>query len=74
MSFLFFLEEDLVQDHDQKIKTRFLFVLLGPKNPGIDYLEIGRCMGALMANKVLSQFICLVIQKYKESEHSSLYI
>jgi hypothetical protein len=27
-------------------------VLLGPKNPSIDYLEIGRCMGALMANKV----------------------
>ena len=33
-------------------KVRFLFVLLGPKNDNIDYLEIGRCMGTLMTNKV----------------------
>jgi hypothetical protein len=35
------------------LKVRFLFILLGPKNPEIDYLELGRCMGTLMTNKVL---------------------
>jgi hypothetical protein len=29
-----------------------VFVLLGPRNENIDYLEIGRCMGTLMTNKV----------------------
>ncbi len=33
------------------LKTRFIFVLLGPKNEKIDYLEIGRCIGTLMTNK-----------------------
>ena len=35
-----------------QLKVRFLFVLLGPKNDKIDYLEIGRCIGTLMTNKV----------------------
>jgi hypothetical protein len=34
------------------LKIRFVFILLGPKNENIDYLEIGRCMGTLMQNKV----------------------
>jgi len=34
-----------------QLKTRFLFVLLGPRNENIDYLEIGRCIGTLMTNK-----------------------
>lgn len=32
-------------------KVRFIFVLLGPKNENIDYIEIGRCIGTLMTNK-----------------------
>ena len=40
-----------------QIKVRFLFVLLGPKNDNIDYLEIGRCIGTLMTNKVNSKAI-----------------
>lgn len=37
-----------------QLKVRFVFVLLGPKNDNIDYLEIGRCIGTLMTNKVSS--------------------
>lgn len=37
---------------DPAIKVRFFFILLGPKNESIDYLEIGRCVGTLMTNKV----------------------
>lgn len=32
-------------------KVRFIFVLLGPKNENIDYIEIGRCIGTLMTSK-----------------------
>lgn len=50
------------------LKIRFVFILLGPKNDNIDYLEIGRCIGTLMQNKVkiskknfksLKELICL---------------
>lgn len=34
-----------------QLKVRFIFVLLGPKNDNIDYVEIGRCIGTLMTNK-----------------------
>lgn len=34
-----------------QLKVRFVFILLGPKNDNIDYLEIGRCIGTLMTNK-----------------------
>ena len=36
-----------------QLKVKFMFILLGPKNDNIDYLEIGRCMGTLMTNKVI---------------------
>jgi hypothetical protein len=42
-----------------QLKVKFLFILLGPKNDNIDYLEIGRCMGTLMTNKVIKQFTFL---------------
>ena len=32
------------------VRVRFVFVLLGPRNDHIDYLEIGRCVGTLMTN------------------------
>ncbi|RNA18758.1 anion exchange 2-like isoform X2, partial [Brachionus plicatilis] len=36
---------------ESNIKVRFIFVLLGPRNENIDYIEIGRCIGTLMTNK-----------------------
>jgi solute carrier family 4 (anion exchanger), member 2 len=36
---------------EMPVKVKFLFILLGPPNDNIDYLEIGRCMGTLMTNK-----------------------
>lgn len=36
---------------ESNIKVRFIFVLLGPRNDNIDYIEIGRCIGTLMTNK-----------------------
>ncbi len=41
------------------MKVRFLFILLGPKNPEIDYVELGRCMGTLMTNRVSSN-LCFI--------------
>ena len=34
-----------------RMKIRFLFIFLGPSNK-FSYLEVGRCMGCLMNNKV----------------------
>jgi hypothetical protein len=45
---LFFLEHVI----DLGIRVRFLFIFLGPKRDNIDYYQIARCMGTLMANKV----------------------
>jgi solute carrier family 4 anion exchanger 2 len=33
------------------VPIRFLFVLLGPLSPGLDYHEVGRSMATLLANK-----------------------
>lgn len=48
------LTDSIVIDEmvEVNLKIRFLFILLGPKNENIDYLEIGRCIGNLMQNKV----------------------
>ncbi|CAF0838647.1 unnamed protein product, partial [Brachionus calyciflorus] len=53
MAFVRFDKEQFL-DHfvDFEIKLRFMFIFLGPKSKtNINYLEIGRCMGTLMANK-----------------------
>ena len=52
---LFFFCKDTVCD--PSIRVRFFFILLGPKNDSIDYLEIGRCVGTLMTNKVNQHLI-----------------
>lgn len=33
------------------IPVRFLFILLGPKNSGLDYHEVGRSIATLMSNR-----------------------
>ena len=38
------------------LPTRFLVVLLGPKDSSLDYHEIGRSISTLMANKVSFHF------------------
>ena len=41
------------KDHfiEYQIKVRFIFLFLGPSKTCIDYYEVGRCMGAMMADK-----------------------
>lgn len=34
------------------LPTRFIFVLLGPEDGGMDYLEVGRSLSTLMSNQV----------------------
>jgi hypothetical protein len=48
----FLLLQKIDEMVELNLKTRFIFILLGPKNENIDYLEIGRCIGTLMQNKV----------------------
>jgi hypothetical protein len=48
-----------MKDDFGDVKCKFVFVLLGPHNENIDYLEIGRCMGTLMTNKVSIAYICV---------------
>ena len=39
------------------LPVRFVFVLLGPENAGMDYHEVGRSISTLMSNQVL---VCLL--------------
>ena len=48
----FLLLQKIDEMVELNLKTRFIFILLGPKNENIDYLKIGRCIGTLMHNKV----------------------
>ena len=50
MSFVRLANSQIIDDFGD-IRVKFVFVLLGPKNDHIDYMEIGRCMGTLMTNK-----------------------
>lgn len=50
MSFVRLSNSQVIDDLGD-VKVKFLFVLIGPRNENIDYLEIGRCMGTLMTNK-----------------------
>ena len=47
------------------LPTRFLFVLLGPKDSSLDYHEIGRSISTLMANKV--SFTSIPIEMFTQS-------
>ena len=52
MGFIRLHKSQMIDDMvEVQMKVRFVFVLLGPKNDNIDYLEIGRCIGTLMTNK-----------------------
>lgn len=47
------LTNDQYIDHftEYQVKVRFIFIFLGPSKSSIDYYEIGRCMGTVMADK-----------------------
>jgi len=48
------LRDSVVMDSslESPVPVRFVFVLVGPSDCGIDYSESGRSMGALMADWV----------------------
>lgn len=48
------LSDSMVMDSslESPIPVRFVFVLVGPSQSGVDYSESGRAMGALMADWV----------------------
>lgn len=48
------LSDSVVMDSvlESSVPVRFVFVLVGPSQGGIDYSESGRAMGALMADWV----------------------
>ncbi|CAF0718290.1 unnamed protein product [Brachionus calyciflorus] len=53
MGFIRLVKSQVLEDfvESSSVKVRFIFVLLGPRNENIDYIEIGRCIGTLMTNK-----------------------
>ncbi len=56
----------LAQVTEIPIPVRFLFLLLGPINAGMDYHEVGRSISTLLSNRVLYNFGCRIyLESYK---------
>ena len=47
---------DLGELSEAPLPTRYLFISMGPSHDGVDYFEIGRCMGAIMSTLVSNRF------------------
>ena len=50
------------------LPVRFVFVLLGPENSGMDYHEVGRSISTLMSNQVPWRFFVFLCRWQSVSE------